>query len=225
MISVMRGRAETMRYVLIVDDQRMPRENMERAIADSEGYELVMSLATAEFAPLQCEREHIDLVLMDVCTDGVMDGIEAAAAIKKKTPHVKVIIVTSMVEESYLRRARKAGADSFWYKDISRESLMEVIDRTMAGEHLFPDAPPPVKIGMADSADLTPTEIKVLRLICEGLEYSEIAERLGTKVGTTKTHVARILAKTGYANKTRLAIAATKKNFIIPRLPEEQEDV
>ena len=210
-----------MKYVLIVDDQRMPRENMERIINESDGYQLVMSLSAAEFAPLQCERSHVDLVLMDVCTDGSMDGIDAVAVIKKKFPDVKVVIVTSMVEEGYLRRAREAGADSFWYKDISSESLMEVVDRTMAGEHLFPDSAPDVMIGRANSADLTPAEIKVLRFICEGLEYNEIAEQLGTKPGTTKTHVARILAKTGYANKTRLAIAVTKKNFIIPRLPEE----
>ena len=57
-----------MKYVLIVDDQRMPRENMERIINESDGYQLVMSLSAAEFAPLQCERSHVDLVLMDVCT-------------------------------------------------------------------------------------------------------------------------------------------------------------
>ena len=211
----------TVKYVLIVDDQRMPRENMERAIADSDGYELVMSLSAAELAILQCERSPVDIVIMDVCTDGIKDGIEAASEIKSRFPHIKVVIVTSMVEEGYLRRAREAGADSFWYKDISRETLMEVVDRTMAGEKIFPDTSPDVKIGLANSADLTPTEIKVLRYICEGLEYSEIAQKLGTKTGTTKTHVARILSKTGYANKTRLAIAVTKKNFIIPRLPEE----
>ena len=78
-----------MKYVLIVDDQRMPRENMERIINESEGYQLVMSLSAAEFAPLQCERSHVDLVLMDVCTDGSMDGIDAAAVIKKKVSGCK----------------------------------------------------------------------------------------------------------------------------------------
>ncbi len=214
---------EKMKYVIVVEDQRMPRENMERIIKELDGYELIMSLTAAEFAPFQCERNHVDLVLMDVCTVGKKDGIEAAAEIKKKFPETKIIIVTSMIEESYLRRAKEAKADSFWYKDISKETLIEVIERTMAGEKLFPDSTPEVKIGMADSAELTPTEIKVLRLVCEGMEYSEIAEILGTKVSTTKTHVARILAKTGYANKTRLAIAVTKKNFIIPKLYEDEE--
>lgn len=74
---------------------------------------------------------------MDVCTSGCKDGIEAAAEIKAKFPDIRIVIVTSMVEVSYLKRAKAAGVDSFWYKDISPEALIDVIDRTMAGEHLF----------------------------------------------------------------------------------------
>ena len=69
--------------------------------------------------------------------------------------------------------------------------------------------------------DLTVKEIEVLRLVCEGLEYSEIAEALGIAESTVKYHVSNILSKTGYANKTRLAIAVTAKKFIIPNLPED----
>ena len=111
--------------------------------------------------------------------------------------------------------------DSFWYKDISPEALIDVIDRTMAGEHLFPGQTPKVKLGLAESTDLTAKEIEVLRLVCEGLEYSEIAEALGIAESTVKYHVSNILSKTGYANKTRLAIAVTAKKFIIPNLPED----
>lgn len=210
-----------MKNVLIVEDQRMPRENMERLLAETGRYALAASIATAEMAPALCARRNIDLVLMDVCTKGSKDGIEAAAEIKAASPGTKVIIVTSMVEESYLQRAQQAGADSFWYKDISKESLLEVIDRTMAGEHLYPDAVPITRLGQATSADLTRREIDVLRMVCEGMEYEEIAAALGISVRTVKAHISSLLSKTGYANRTRLAIAVTKKNFIIPRLDEE----
>lgn len=212
-----------MKQVLIVEDQRMPRENMERTLSNSGSYELAASISSAELAVIKCQRQHIDLVLMDVCTTGSKDGIDAAAEIKKQFPNIKIIIVTSMVEVGYLDRAKAAGVDSFWYKDVSRESLIDVIDRTVAGEHIFPDKSPVVKLGRASSAEFTAKEIEVLRLVCDGLEYSEIAEKLCISVNTVKTHVSHILQRTGYANKTRLAIAVTNKKFIIPSIPEDNE--
>ena len=210
-----------MKRVLIVEDQRMPRENMERTLSDSGRYELAASVNGADVAFVICRQQPIDLILMDVCTAGNKDGIEAAAEIKEAFPEIKIIIVTSMVEVSFLERARAARVDSFWYKDISPEALIDVIDRTMAGEHLFPGQTPKVKLGLAESTDLTAKEIEVLRLVCEGLEYSEIAEALRIAESTVKYHVSNILSKTDYANKTRLAIAVTGKKFIIPNLPED----
>ena len=166
----------------------------------------------------------VDLVLMDVCTHGTKDGIDAAALLRKRFPDLKIIVVTSMVEESYIKRARQAGADSFWYKEISPEDLLTVMEATMQGKKMWPDAPPAVKIGITTSRDLTETEIKILRLVCEGLEYSEIAERLNYTKDNVKYHIRNILQKTGYTNKTQLAIAVTGKRFIIPKLFDEQDD-
>lgn len=214
-----------MMQVLVVDDQRMPRDNMEQILAASGRYEVAASISSAELAIIKCKQQPIDLILMDVCTKGSKNGIDAAAEIKQQFPNIKIIIVTSMVEVSYLERAKDAKADSFWYKDLSREELIDVIDRTMAGEHLFPGETPRVKLGLATSAEFTSKEIEVLRLVCEGLEYGEIAEKLYVSVNTVKTHVSHILQRTGYANKTRLAIAVTNKNFIIPSIPEDQEEI
>ena len=180
----------------------------------------VASLSTAEMALAQCARHTVDLVLMDVCTKDSRDGIDVAAEIKARHPETKVIIITSMVEESYLKRAKAAGAESFWYKDVSPESLLEVMDRTMAGESLYPDRTPETRLGQVSSTQLTPREIEVLRLVCEGLEYEEIAAELGISSRTVKRFVSSLLEKTGYSNRTRLAIAVTKKNFILPHLEE-----
>lgn len=199
----------------------MPRENMEHLVEDSGRYRRVASLSTAEMALAQCARHTVDLVLMDVCTKGSRDGIDVAAEIKARYPETKVIIITSMVEESYLKRAKAAGAESFWYKDVSPESLLEVMDRTMAGESLYPDRTPETRLGQVSSTQLTPREIEVLRLVCEGLEYEEIAAELGISSRTVKRFVSSLLEKTGYSNRTRLAIAVTKKNFILPHLEEE----
>ena len=84
-----------MTSVLIVEDQRMPRENMEHLVEDSGRYRRVASLSTAEMALAQCARHAVDLVLMDVCTKGSRDGIDVAAEIKARHPETKVIIITS----------------------------------------------------------------------------------------------------------------------------------
>ena len=212
-----------MKRVLIVEDQRMPRKYMERMIFDSKKYALADSVSGADVALAYCQRQPIDIILMDVCTAGNKDGIEAASEIKAVFPNIKIIIVTSMVEVGFLERAKAAKVDSFWYKDFSPEELIDVIDRTMAGEHLFPQNTPKVQLGLADSTELTAKEIQVLRLVCDGLEYSEIAQTLCVTERTVKYHVSNILQKTGYANKTRLAIAVTGKKFIIPSLPEDLE--
>ena len=70
-----------MKKVLIVEDQRMPRENMERILLDSGKYALSASVNGADVALAVCRREQIDLILMDVCTAGNKDGIEAATEI------------------------------------------------------------------------------------------------------------------------------------------------
>lgn len=206
-----------MYHVLIVEDQRMPRESLERLIEQKDNYILAGSIYNAELAVIKCRRQQIDLILMDVSTTGNKDGITCAAEVKAEFPACKIIIVTSMVEVGYLERAKQAGVDSFWYKDISDDSIEKVIDRTMAGESLFPDKTPNVTIGQADSADFTPAEVNVIRLICEGYDNQEIADELKVSVNTVKTHISHILQKTGFSNKIKLAIAVTNKTFIIPK--------
>ncbi|MGM9600010.1 MAG: response regulator [Faecousia sp.] len=212
-----------MTRVLVIDDQRIAREYMENVVRGGEEYELVGSLSKADLAATVCRRSAVDLVLMDVCTHGTKDGIDAAAELRELFPNLKIIIVTSMPEESFIKRAKEVGADSFWHKEASPEELITVMDATMEGKQMWPGDTPEVKLGVTTSADFSETEIKVLRLVCEGLEYSEIAKELGYTKDNVKYHIRNILQKTGYANKTQLAIAVTGKRFIIPKLFDEQD--
>lgn len=209
--------------VLIVEDQKLSRETLERTVSESEKYELAGSLFSAELAMTFCLRNRVDLILMDVVTNGYKDGIQAAAEIREKLPDIKIIVVTSMMEADYIRRSREAGVDSFWYKDLSPQKLIEVMDQTMAGSKIYPETTPSVKLGLIQSTDLTQTEIKILRLVCEGYEYEEIAATMGTTRRTVHYHISNILSKTGYKNKTRLAVAASRCSLIVPTLPEDME--
>ena len=147
--------------VLIVEDQRMAREDMENYIQSSGRYSLEASITNAAMAETVCKQSRCELVLMDVCTEDDESGLVAAEQIKKTMPQIKIIIVTSLAECSFIERAHKAGVESFWYKDAGKEELLEVMDRTMKGESVYPDAPPTVMIGTAKSCDFTQGELLV----------------------------------------------------------------
>ena len=86
-----------MKKVLIVEDQRMPRENMERILLDSGKYKLCASVNGADVALAVCRREKIDLILMMCTASAGKDGIEGQRNCAE-FPDIKIIIVTSMVD-------------------------------------------------------------------------------------------------------------------------------
>ena len=213
-----------MTNVLIVDDSRVARSYMESVVNSSKDYHLIGVLTNTDMADIACKRNAVDLVLMDVCIDNTESGIDAAAMLRRMFPKLKIIIVTSIVEKSYIDRAREAGADSFWYKDVSPEELIDVMDATMQGGRIWPDDTPTVKLGISTSKELTDAQLKVLRLVCEGLQNDEIAQKLNISVRTVKWHISQILEETGFSNKTQLAVAVTGKRLIVPKLLSDSED-
>ena len=204
-----------MTKVLIVEDQRMAQENMEAVIKASDNYTLAGIIPNAADAELFCMREAVELVLMDVCTARDESGIEACAVIKKKFPQIKVIIVTSMAEHTFIEKAREARADSFWYKDASHGELIAVMDRTMAGERIFPDKTPEVKLGLTTSYELTHYELDVLRALMQSTGDEDAASMLGCTRSNIRWHIGKILEKTGYRTRMELLIAVAQKNLII----------
>lgn len=201
--------------VLIVEDQKMAQENMEAIVKSSENYTLAGVISNAADAELFCMREQVDLILMDVCTARDESGIEACSLIKKKFRRIKVIIVTSMAEHTFIEKAKNARADSFWYKDASSVELLDVMDRTMSGEHIFPDKTPEVKLGLTTSYRLTQSELDVLRALMQSTGDEDAAKMLGCTKANIRWHLARILEKTGYRTRMELLIAVASKNLII----------
>lgn len=170
-------------------------------------------------------RGPIDLILMDICTESDSDGLAAAESIKKIYPQIKIVMVTSMLEGRFLDRARKIGADSFWYKDSPSGDLVGVIEGTLSGKHFWPDGVPSVRLGNTLSCDLSDREIETLRLLCEGKTNAEIAVKLNVGESSVRTYINRMLEKTGYTNRNRLMIAAVGKRMVVPGCwIEEQEE-
>ena len=203
--------------VLLVEDQDITAKLFETFLTASGRYLVAGILKNADIAPAYCARGGgVDLVLMDVYTELGASGIEAAAAIKCDHPGIKIVIITSLPEVSYIDRAREAGVDSFWYKEAGDAALLEICDRTMAGESVYPDETPPLQLGLIKSTELTGRELDILREVARGLTNNEIAERLHLSVNTVSDYVKSMLSKTGFHTRTEIAIRAREQGLVIP---------
>lgn len=201
--------------VLVVEDQEMPRQLFEIFINSSEEFMHVGSVANAGLALSMCRNQQVDLILMDVMTELGHSGLEAAAEIKQVFPRIKIIIVTSMPEYSWLQRAREIGVESFWYKDGKKTAILDVMSKTMAGESIYPDTTPVVRIGNSTNHEFTERELDILRELTTGDSNTEIGDRLGISASTVKYHVENLLSKTGFHTRTELAAEARSLGVVI----------
>ena len=154
--------------VLVVEDSRITRDSIESQIAKSEKYVLYASIENAANAEIACLRGRVDLILMDVCTADEESGLKAAAKIKQYNPKIKIIIMTSMPEHSFIQKAKACGCNGFWYKEYGSTALMEVCDRVMNGEFVYPDDTPMIRIGYSNSNEFTGREFDIIRELAQG---------------------------------------------------------
>ena len=201
--------------VLIVEDDPMARQLLEIYIYKSDRYNLVQSIESAMFAEVCCHTNKVDLILMDVCTAMNSSGLEAAEKIKQIFPEIKIIIITSQPECSFIDRARKIGIDSFWYKSAVADEIITVMNRTVDGENVYPDNTPILNLGNTDSGAFSDRELEVLREVVAGETDTAIAEKLFISVRTVKQHIHSMREKTGFRNRTELAVRARECGLVI----------
>ena len=201
--------------VAVADDFRISRRFFEGYVESASDYELTKSLHSASDAVAYCIEAQPDLLLLDVLMRSGMDGLTAAAEIKKRRLKTKIILATSTAEDAWVKRARAIGVDGFWYKEYSEMSLLEIMDHVMAGETVYPDTPPNVSFGRISRSDLTERELDVLRELTGGYTNEGIAERLGISINTVRTHLQNILNKTGFDNRLDLAMNAKSIGLVV----------
>ena len=206
-----------MTRVLLVEDSRMTREALENQLRLSERYILKASIENAANAEIACMGGNIDLILMDVCTAYDESGLTAAKTIKEHDPQIKIIVMTSMPEHSFIQKAREYGCDGFWYKEDLEKDLISVCDSVMAGARIWPESTPVIRIGNTSSDKFTERELDVLKALAQGYRYEEISEKLNISGNTLKYHIRNLLQKTGYRSTLQLVVEVVDKKLILPR--------
>lgn len=125
--------------LIIVDDQKILLEGLKKIFEGQRHIEVVSTLSFSELVEPACNRFRPDAVLLDICMEGKNSGIALTRRLKKKYPGQKVIIMTGFQDVSFIEMARDAGADSFIYKESAAHDFLDCLERTLSGEHLFPD--------------------------------------------------------------------------------------
>ena len=212
--------------VVIVDDEMISRGYMELFIKPSRRYEIAASLPFAADLLAWCrENPPPDLVILDVMMASGVDGLTAAGEIKRRWPQVRIIVTTSMADTDWLEKAQKAGVESFWFKTYSDISLLEVMDRTMAGESVYPGRAPGVSLGKLPAAELTNQQRRLLHLLVEGLSNREIGQKLYLSPNTVKDYLDDLMEKTGIHSRTALVAQASRLGIVVSDADRGRETI
>jgi DNA-binding NarL/FixJ family response regulator len=214
--------------VLLADDQALVRGGF-RALIDSEDDMHVVAEAATGDDAVALTLEHLpQVVLMDIRMPG-LDGLEATRRIiaEPRAAGVHVVVVTTFELDEYVTEAIRAGASGFLVKDTEPAELVRAVRVAASGNALLsPSVTRRLLAKVAEAtrtvrpvpalADLTPREREVLVEVAGGLANDEIASKLYLSESTVKTHVSRVLMKTGSRDRAQLVVLAYEAGLVRP---------
>ena len=204
---------------IIVEDSIIAQNHFYNLLTSDGRFSVVSCFRDSLDAAAACEISDIDLVLMDVQTLHNHSGLSAARRIKDKSD-AKVVIVTSLIDPDILSEAKKGAADSLWYKDHSDSDIMEVIELTLSGQHVFPDAPHCVELNEMLSKDITPRQLEILRRYVCGMTYEEIANELNLTKRGVRWNLDQIVERGNFRNKHEMLAAVIESKLIVTTLKD-----
>jgi DNA-binding NarL/FixJ family response regulator len=217
--------------LLIADDERLFRQSLKILLESGTDIKVVADAANGQEAVTGARETEPDLALLDVDMPR-MDGIKAARLIGAVSPRTKILMLSVHHEDDKIRAAIDAGAMGYILKDTDRSDFISIIRQAHAGKissspylaHLALEqasnrkAPsgPARMTQFADRFGLTELEVKILRLVAEGLSNEEISEIIRLARETIKGHLKSLFRKLDVKNRTEAAVLAVREGLESP---------
>jgi two-component system, NarL family, response regulator DesR len=198
--------------VLLAEDQAMIREALAALLSFEDDIEVVAQVGRGDEVLKAARDSNPDVALLDIEMPG-MDGLAAAAELKRTSPDTGIIILTTFGRPGYLRRAMESGVSGFIVKDSPADKLAETIRQVRAGRRVIdPDLAAAALAGGA--CPLTPRERDVLAACQDGATIAEIAAALYLSEGTVRNYLSSCIQKTGARNRTEALRIAKERGWL-----------
>ena len=198
---------------LVVEDHPLYRSALSHLLEQIFGGTAVAAVSSAEEGlRIAAGAPGLRVILLDPGLPG-MNGVEAIAAFKRQSPNVVLVSVSASEDRRDATAAFRAGAVAFVSKAASTEMLSEVVRKAVAGELKPSTWVTPSGFGTAAESSLpmlTPRQLEILALLCQGHPNKEIGLRLGLAEVTVKMHVTSLFRTLGVANRTQAVLAARR---------------
>ena len=198
--------------VLLAEDQGMMRGALALLLGLEPDIEVVAEVADGDSVVSTAVRERPDVALLDIEMPGI-DGLTAAAELRRRLPGCKVLILTTFGRPGYLRRAMEAGASGFLVKDGPVEELAAAIRRVLAGERVVDPALAAAALS-AGPNPLTERERAVLAAAVDGSTVADIAARLHLSESTVRNYLSAAIGKTGSRNRIEAVRVARQQGWL-----------
>jgi DNA-binding NarL/FixJ family response regulator len=205
----------------IIEDQSKIREGLRSLIDGTDGYRCVCSFGSMEEALAKIDRELPDVLLLDIGLPG-MSGIEGIRRIKALHPGLSVLMLTVYDDDQRIFDALCAGASGYLLKKTPPARLLECLQEVMGGGApmspdvarrvvaLFREIRPPAEAGH----QLTPHEIRILKLLVEGYNYKTAADELDVSINTIRFHMRSIYEKLQVHSKSEAVSKALRHRIV-----------
>lgn len=198
--------------VLVVDDEEDFRNLVETKLSGSEQIRVVASVPDGRAAVDRVAAgDDVDVVVMDLNMPG-LTGFDAAERIRRRAPHVRVLVMTALDGVDARIRATAAGADGVLLKATGQGPLIESILAVHAGVKVYSDPP----LASPPEREFTPREWEVFAELCVGRRNRRIARDLGMAESTVKTHVTAVMRKLDVQSRSEVSARAVELGLIVP---------
>ncbi len=201
--------------VLLADDHALVRRGFRRMLEDDPEIAVVGEASSGDEAVTRFAELKPDVVVMDSAMPG-LSGIAATRKILASTPKARVLMLSMHAEETLVHQALDAGAAGYVLKSALDLDLAAAVKRVHAGESVVDPAVARLSASGEPRTRLTPRELEVLQLICDGLSNKEIAAKLGLSANTVAVHRAHIMNALGVHKTAELVMYALQNGLINP---------